>query len=176
MSRPSAELRPQLEQAQDDLHRALREACDVDVRRADTGELIRVDELLAIAGESAKKAISVRRRLHESSSTSSASSSGSGSGTTVMEAIGIAPSPSRVFEDDQKRRWTTFAVRPTKSSSDRARLPQPFQTGWLSFDSGTETRRLTPIPDHWSDLTDAELRELCAKAIVATRRGRPKGD
>jgi hypothetical protein len=35
----------------------------MDPAKANTGELIQIDELLAIAGESAKKAISVRRRL-----------------------------------------------------------------------------------------------------------------
>ena len=35
----------------------------MDPKKANTGELILIDELLAIAGESAKKAISVRRRL-----------------------------------------------------------------------------------------------------------------
>jgi hypothetical protein len=63
MSRDSAELRPQLAEAQENLGNALKEACSMDVSTANTGELIQIDELLAIANESAKKAISVRRRL-----------------------------------------------------------------------------------------------------------------
>jgi hypothetical protein len=63
MSRDSAELRPQLAEATESLDGALKEACAVDPSSANTGELIQLDELLAIAGESAKKAISVRRRL-----------------------------------------------------------------------------------------------------------------
>lgn len=63
MSRDSGELRPQLAEAQEALGDALKEACAMDASKANTGELIQIDELLAIAGESAKKAISVRRRL-----------------------------------------------------------------------------------------------------------------
>ena len=63
MSRDSAELRPQLAEATESLEGALKEACSMDPSSANTGELIQIDELLAIAGESAKKAISVRRRL-----------------------------------------------------------------------------------------------------------------
>jgi hypothetical protein len=35
----------------------------MDVTKANTGELIHIEELLAIANDSAKKAVSVRRRL-----------------------------------------------------------------------------------------------------------------
>jgi hypothetical protein len=63
MPRDSADFDPELKQAQATLEGALREACGVDVKTANTGELIHVDELLAIAGESAKKVITVRRRL-----------------------------------------------------------------------------------------------------------------
>jgi hypothetical protein len=63
MSRDSSELQPQLEEAQETLGDALKEACAMDPSNANTGELIQIEELLAIANESAKKAISVRRRL-----------------------------------------------------------------------------------------------------------------
>jgi hypothetical protein len=63
MSRDAGELQPQLVEAQETLGEALKEACSMDPSTANTGELIQIDELLAIAGESAKKAISVRRRL-----------------------------------------------------------------------------------------------------------------
>jgi hypothetical protein len=50
MSKDAAELTPELQEAQSTLEGALREACGVDVKKANTGELIHVDELLAIAG------------------------------------------------------------------------------------------------------------------------------
>ena len=60
MSRNSAELRPQLHEAQQTLGESLKEACAMDPSQANTAELIQIEELLAIANESAKKAISAR--------------------------------------------------------------------------------------------------------------------
>jgi hypothetical protein len=68
-ARDSTELHPELQQAQATLEGALKEACAVDVKKANTGELIHVDELLAIAGDSAKRAITVRRRLRRDAGT-----------------------------------------------------------------------------------------------------------
>jgi hypothetical protein len=67
MPRQSAELREQLGIAQSDLAGTLKEACSMNASKANTSELIHIDELLAIAGDSAKKAISVRRRLRRDS-------------------------------------------------------------------------------------------------------------
>jgi hypothetical protein len=155
MAKQSPELQPQLKQAQRKLKGALKEACAVNVELADTGELIHIDELLAIAGDSAKQVISVRRRMRRDAGKKDASA------------------PSRVFEDDQQVRWTTFAVHPSSSKSDRARLPGAFQDGWLSFDSGSETRRISPIPEGWHLLSDDELRKLFQRAIIAPRRTPP---
>jgi hypothetical protein len=58
-----APLQPTLERAESRLKSALDEACQTDVERVNTGELIRVEEVLAIANEAAKEAVSVRRRL-----------------------------------------------------------------------------------------------------------------
>ena len=63
MSSGSENLRPELDQAQRALGDALKDACSMNPKNANTGELILIDELLASAGESAKNAISVRRRL-----------------------------------------------------------------------------------------------------------------
>lgn len=60
-------VRGKLEQAEHRLQAALGEVCedlsDSGVRKPDTGELIRIDETLAVASEAAKQAISLRRRL-----------------------------------------------------------------------------------------------------------------
>ena len=55
-----------------------------------------------------------------------------------------------------------------RATADR-RQPSPFlspqlATGWLAFECPTEKRRLTPIPQQWEQLTDAELQRLCAAA------------
>lgn len=183
MARKTAEFQPQLQQAQENLELALREACAMNVKKANTIELIHIDELLAIAGDSAKQVISVRRRMRRdagmkgsaakstSAKTLSAKERASKVTAAAVDAEWAAQTPnSRVFEDAKHVRWTTIAVRPSKSATDRARLPGPFQTGWLSFDSGSVTRRLSPIPDGWHLLSDEELRKLCERAETANRR------
>lgn len=64
-SSPSGDpLRPELEELQHRLETTLVEVCEMpSASKLDTGELIRVEETLAIAAEAAKEAISLRRRL-----------------------------------------------------------------------------------------------------------------
>lgn len=61
-------LEPKLALAQQALDTALEEACGVDVHKANTGEMIRIEETLEIARNAAKEVVSVRlrRRAKES--------------------------------------------------------------------------------------------------------------
>src|ERR1043166_1950646 len=158
-------LRPKLERAQETLQLALDQACNADLEDADTGELIRLEEVLAIANEAAKEAVSVRRRL------------GKIDDDTPRDGGAPDPvAPPRGFDDGRGVRWIGFAVHPSSATMERAGLRAPFQKGWLAFDCGMETRRLAPIPDSWQQASDAELAILCGRAEVAPRRARPKGD
>jgi hypothetical protein len=57
-------LRPALADTELQLQSALEEVCvDVDIAKRNTDELIRIEETLAVAAESAKQAISLRRRI-----------------------------------------------------------------------------------------------------------------
>jgi hypothetical protein len=141
-----------LREAQETLGDALKEACAMDPSKANTGELIHIEELLAIANQSAKKAISVRRRLKKDGS--------------ARAEPDVRRTGSREFVDSAQVRWTAIAVRPSTSKS----LTGPYQSGWLSFDSGNETRRLAPIPDDWASMSDDQLCKLCQEAKVAPRR------
>src|SRR5690349_7070790 len=114
MSRNSAELRPQLREAQETLGETLKEACAMDPSKANTGELIHIEELLAIANESAKKAISVRRRLKKDGAARAEPEAGSSSET-------------RVIKDAFNVKWTVMAVRPSTSKSS---LSGAYQSGW----------------------------------------------
>ena len=61
---PSEVLRPQLEKAEQQLDKTLAEVCETpDAARLDTGQLIRVEESLALATEAAKEAVSLRRKI-----------------------------------------------------------------------------------------------------------------
>ena len=126
----------------------------MDPSKANTGELIQIEELLAIANESAKKAISVRRRLKRD-----------GLARHEVDAL-RSRSEAREFVDAAEVKWIAIAVRPSTSKS----LTPPYQSGWLSFDNGAETRRFAPIPANWTQASEEELRTLCQMAKVATRR------
>jgi hypothetical protein len=57
-------LSPNLEATQLQLQSALDEVCDdVEIETAETDELIRIEETLAIASDAAKRAISLRQRI-----------------------------------------------------------------------------------------------------------------
>lgn len=145
-----------LQRAKASLKSALTEVCRADIDRADTGELIRVEEVLAIANEAAKEAISVRRRI-----------------TTqrrgMQPQLAKPPFPSREIEDEHGVRWAAFEVHPS-ISAERPSVRERFRDGWLAFDSGVDTRRVAPIPPEWRSLADAELLQLLKTAEPATRR------
>lgn len=46
----------------------------------------------------------------------------------------------------------------------RVVVPTALQQGWLAFQSGTDRRRLAPIPEQWIDLDDATLVALLSSA------------
>jgi hypothetical protein len=46
----------------------------------------------------------------------------------------------------------------------RITLSEGYGSGWLTFESLDEKRRLIPIPAKWDDLSQPELRALCDKA------------
>jgi len=50
------------------------------------------------------------------------------------------------------------------TSQRRIILSEGYGSGWLTFESLDEKRRLVPVPSHWEDLSQAELRALCERA------------
>ena len=74
-------LRPKLQEAEQQLDKTLAEVCETpSASRLDTGQLIRVEESLALAAEAAKEAVSIRRKIRaDSDRTEAARRPGSGS-------------------------------------------------------------------------------------------------
>lgn len=151
----SEALREELERARSTLRQTLDQACRADLDEANTGELIRLEEVLAIANEAAKEAVSVRRRL-----------SGAGHSEDTPG--------SREIEDARGVRWLVFTVHPS-AKAGRPVIRETYRAGWLSFDSGVETRRVAPIPAAWERMADDDLLTLLARAEPARRAGR-EGD
>ena len=168
-------LSPDLQEAEQTLDAALAEACATQpASKADTGELIKVEEMLGVASEAAKRAISLRRRRRSDRGTTART------GRTVMADAEAAASPGaahRAFTDARGVSWDVFAVYPETRLSPHSQLKGTYPQGWLCYDSGTEKRRLTPIPEDWQSLSDKELERLAATAEVAgRRRGQPGND
>jgi hypothetical protein len=172
-----------LERAESRLKSALEEACQADVERVNTGELIRVEEVLAIANEAAKEAVSVRRRLRgQKRGASRRTSAPAAAQPSVRDAndpsgVSIPADQSRMREvsDDDRVRWTVFAVYPDSPGGATGRhtvVREPYRQGWLAFTSSTETRRLAPIPEGWLTASEADLVVLCKRAELAPRRAK----
>jgi hypothetical protein len=157
----AAALEPTLARAKATLKSALGEACRANIDRADTGELIRVEEVLAIANEAAKEAVSVRRRLKRDRASSA-------------QPRDAAPVGSRELHDQHGMRWAVFEVHPS-ASIDRPSVRERFRDGWLAFDSGLETRRVAPIPPAWRDQPDDGLLKLLETAEHVARRAGGSG-
>ena len=164
---------PELRDAELALDQALAQACaSKSPSGADTGELIRVEEMLAIASEAAKRAISLRRR-RRSEKTQRATRWAMGD---AEAAAGLGASH-RTFTDARGIWWDVFAVYPDARQAPHSSLKGTFQQGWLCFDSGTEKRRLSPIPDDWRTVAEQDLEELAKRAkLASSRRGRPRKD
>lgn len=159
-SRP---LDAQLEQVTASLKANLEEACGADVERLDTGEVVRIEEVLAIAGQAAKEVVSLRRKRRHGKWPRI-------SGKTTTESDTGAH---RLFVDTRGVRWDAFAVLPTTEPRGLARLPDEYQQGWLCFESATEKRRLGPIPDQWQSASDEELRRFRDSAQPVPQRATP---
>ena len=91
----------------------------------------------------------------------------------------------RRVQDETGRWWDVWDTRPTiidrrggrerrtgnRIADDRRQKAEPrvlvepeFREGWLAFQSGSEWRRLAPIPDSWESLTDSDLLILLERA------------
>jgi len=54
-------------------------------------------------------------------------------------------------------------------SQRRITLAEGYGSGWLTFESLEEKRRLVPIPSDWEKATSTELRMMCERAKRITK-------
>ena len=148
------------------LDQALAEACSTKpATHADTGELIEIEAVLKIATDAAKRTISLRRRQRADKAQRSARWA-----LGDAEAAAALGASHRTFTDARGIWWDVFAVYPETRGATQTVLKGTFQQGWLCFDSGTEKRRLSPIPDDWRTVSESELAGLAERAEVAASR------
>lgn len=73
----------------------------------------------------------------------------------------------RIFRDYFGREWEVCAQADDPTDEAARQLPNPALTlGSLSFDSGQEQRRLTPLPPGWYVAPDELLSRWCEKAAA----------
>jgi hypothetical protein len=76
----------------------------------------------------------------------------------------------REFLDTDGQRWEVWETHPRRET-DPERIAAELAGGWLAFESASEKRRLVPIPDEWTALSDEGLARLCAQATFVRERG-----
>jgi hypothetical protein len=143
--------------------------------RPNTGELLRVSEVLDVAGIAVKRAITIRRRrrLDEAQHTERAA-------MADAEAMTARRAPYRAITDSRGVTWDVFAVHPDIHDAAHRQIKAAFKQGWLCFESAGEKRRLRPIPSGWRSLTDHDLEQLIREAEIVPmprrRSSRPADD
>ena len=178
MSPDQQELKDALSRTHADLERSLEEACDdQEVSAEDTGELIRLEEVLNDAASSAKQAISLRRRLSAERAKRGQSRGAPSDQAAADRPAGAEPEKIREIVDRSGRAWRVWEV--PREQLDRTRpgaYAGDFEQGWLCFESATgeERRRLPSYPANWRSLPDARLVALLDEAKPAPPR-RKKG-
>lgn len=73
----------------------------------------------------------------------------------------------REFSGEEGRQWRAWDTYPVPN------LPQgvasPMVDGWVTFEHGSERRRLSPPPAGWAEASDHQLREWLAAARTIVR-------
>ena len=77
----------------------------------------------------------------------------------------------RELTDAAGSRWVVWDTAP----ATLAGLAEEYRGGWLTFDNGTERRRLAPVPEAWAALPDDRLALLLHAAVPADRHALPDG-
>jgi hypothetical protein len=83
----------------------------------------------------------------------------------------------RTFADGSGIQWTVFEVQRAASDARGSSSSSPTGRfdGWLCFEGPHSKRRLAEFPEHWRELSDAELDALCESATPAQRSQRILG-
>ncbi|GAC1657855.1 MAG: hypothetical protein NVS4B3_24800 [Gemmatimonadaceae bacterium] len=165
--RESDPLAPALNTAVGELKEHLKDACTADdVGTESTAELMRLEDALTRAAESATTAVALRRRMREHA---------------ILQREGDSPSADdagvRAFRDKTGRGWRVWAVTPgqLRPYRDAERQLGEYQHGWLLFESldGAFRKRLPEYPADWSHFTEDQLGALLGRGSNVPERKSP---
>ena len=188
-----------LEEAESELSRRLREACEAEARGVSSDssdEIRRLEDTLLAAAMAAGRTLAARRHLKAGADTGETAEAATVAPRTrtseITERHGAADRPPntdpghgaelphhggtavREFEDETGRSWRAWPVTPNLARAREAsrRSLGDFQEGWICFEAmdNSGRRRLPRMGRRWSDLPAEELPRLLAQAINVPSR------
>ena len=77
----------------------------------------------------------------------------------------------RRFVDSAGVQWTVWATIPSRPDA----FADALRSGWLTFNSDIDRRRLVPIPGNWEDASIQRLELMCRAAEPTRRQSPPTG-
>ena len=77
--------------------------------------------------------------------------------------------PGRAPSNSAQERY--FEAQPAAAGENPSRFTPGRSEGWLTFRSGSDRRRLSPIPDNWEEADEVALRRYLAAADVIPPTG-----
>ena len=182
-----------LQEAETELSRRLREACDAEARGVPTDsaeEIRRLEDTLLSAAMAAQRLGAARRHLGDKSPEAGGQSSETaavGDRGAPGSRADMASDPDttgdrdsslsttvREFEDSTGRTWRAWPVTPgtARARESSRQFLGSFQEGWICFEAldNSGRRRLPRREPRWSELAPRELQRLLDEAIDAPSR------
>jgi hypothetical protein len=190
---PADPLHSILKDAEAELHRRLREACDAEasgVSSDSAHEIRHLEDSVFAAAVAAQRTMKLRRQIESRTSSeqlvpiqiadapirkeSADSYEPVGTGDVTGESDEKTDTSVREFTDDAGHTWRAWPVIPRQSQSAGRRhsLLGDFQDGWICFEGVdiAARRRLPYRPPGWADITERDLRRLLGESIDASAR------
>ena len=187
--KPSDPVREMLNEAESELSRRLREACDAEARgvsNKSAAEIRQLEDSLLAAALAAERAFAARRQLEADAAAprdtaqpgapvAGGDAAHGAKATEASEPACIPPdSAVREFEDETGRIWRAWPVTPglgRTGERTRGGLGE-FRDGWICFEAldNSGRRRLPRHEPRWLELPQDELKRLLAQALDAPGR------
>ena len=172
-------LEPVLEEAEAQLGRRLREACEAEaggIENKTAEEIREIEDALLAAAVAAEHTLALRRQVVRDADQAPTREAEPAPAPEAKPAAGQHHSAGvREFHDSEGHLWRAWPVTPGVARTARkTRYLGEFQQGWICFESlDDQTRRRLPCTRaRWDETADTGLEGLLREAITAPERRR----